>query len=49
MPILKELFDRIGNSNIFKIVDMRQGFNHIVFAAKDRKKMAFHISNKLWR
>jgi hypothetical protein len=27
MPILKELFDSIGDSNIFTIVDMRQGFN----------------------
>ncbi len=48
MPILKELFDNIGDSNIFTIVDLRQGFNHIVLAAKDRKKTAFHGSNKLW-
>jgi len=27
---------------------MRQGFNQIVLAAKDRKKTAFHGSNKLW-
>ncbi len=27
MPIPKELFDRIGDSNIFTIVDLRQGFN----------------------
>jgi hypothetical protein len=27
MPILEELFDSIGNSNIFIIVDLRQGFN----------------------
>jgi len=27
MPIPKELFDNIGDSNIFTIVDMRQGFN----------------------
>jgi hypothetical protein len=27
MPILEELFDNIGDSNIFIIVDMRQGFN----------------------
>jgi len=26
MPILEELFDSIGNSNIFTIVDLRQGF-----------------------
>jgi hypothetical protein len=48
MPILKELFDSIGDSNIFTIVDLRQGFNQIMFIAKDRKKMAFHGSNKLW-
>jgi len=44
MPIL----NNIGNSNIFTIVDLRQGFNQIVFAAKDRKKTTFHGSNKLW-
>jgi len=27
MPILEKLFDSIGNSNIFTIMDMRQGFN----------------------
>ncbi len=27
MPILKELFDIIGDSNIFTIVDLKQGFN----------------------
>jgi hypothetical protein len=48
MPIPKELFDSIGDSNIFTIVDLRQGFNHIVFATKDRKKTTFHRSNKLW-
>ncbi len=48
MPILKKLFDSIGDSNIFTIVDLRQGFNQIVFAVKDRKKTAFHGSNKLW-
>jgi hypothetical protein len=48
MPILEEVFDNIGDSNIFTIVDLRQGFNQIVFVAKDRKKMTFHGSNKLW-
>jgi hypothetical protein len=48
MSIPEELFDSIGNSNIFTIMDMRQGFNQIVFVAKDRKKLAFHGSNKLW-
>jgi hypothetical protein len=48
MPIPEELFDSIGDSNIFIIVDMRQGFNQIVLATKDCKKMAFHGSNKLW-
>jgi hypothetical protein len=32
MPVPEELFDSIANSNIFIIVDMRQGFNQIVFA-----------------
>jgi hypothetical protein len=48
MPIPEELFDSIGDSNIFIIVDLRQGFNQIMFITKDRKKMAFHGSNKLW-
>jgi len=48
MPILEELFDNIRDSNIFTIVDMRQSFNQIVLVVKDRKKMAFHGSNKLW-
>ncbi len=48
MPILEELFDRIRDSNIFTIVDLRQGFNQIVFIAKDRKKTTFHGNNKLW-
>jgi hypothetical protein len=48
MPIPKELFDSIGDLNIFIIVDFRQGFNQIVFTAKDNKKMTFHGSNKLW-
>jgi hypothetical protein len=48
MPILEELFDNIGDSNIFTIVDLRQSFNQIVFVAKDCKKTTFHGSNKLW-
>jgi hypothetical protein len=48
MPILEKLFDSIGDSNIFTIVGLRQGFNQIMLVAKDRKKMAFHGSNKLW-
>jgi hypothetical protein len=48
MPILEELFDSIGDSNIFTIVDLRQGFNQIMFVVKDRKKTTFHGSNKLW-
>jgi len=48
MPIPEELFDSIGDSNIFTIVDLRQGFNQIVFIAKDRKKTTFHGNNKLW-
>jgi len=39
----------VRHSNIFTIVDLRQGFNQIVFVAKDRKKTTFHGSNKLWK
>jgi hypothetical protein len=38
MPILEELFDNIGDLNIFTIMDLRQGFNQIVLPTKDRKK-----------
>jgi hypothetical protein len=48
MPIPEELFDNIGNSNIFTIVDLRQGFNRIMLATKDHKKTKFHGSNNLW-
>ncbi len=48
MPIPKELFDIIGDSNIFTIVNLRQGFNQIVLATKDHMKTTFHGSNKLW-
>jgi len=48
MPIPKELFDNIGDSKIFTIMDLRQGFNQIVLATKDCKKTTFHGSNKLW-
>jgi len=48
MPIPKELFDNIRDSNIFTIVDLRQGFNQIILAMKDHKKLAFHGNNKLW-
>jgi len=48
MPIPKKLFNNIGDSNIFRIVDLKQSFNQIVLVAKDRKKMTFHGSNKLW-
>jgi Mg2+ and Co2+ transporter CorA len=48
MPIHEELFNNIRDSNIFTIVDLRQGFNQIVFVVKDRKKTTFHGKNNLW-
>ncbi len=48
MPIPKELFDSIGDSNIFTIVNLSKSFNQIVFAAKNRKKTTFHGRIKLW-
>jgi len=48
MPILEIFFDSIRDSNIFIIVDLKQGFNQIVLAMKDCKKTTFHGSNKLW-
>jgi hypothetical protein len=48
IPIPEELFSSIGESNIFIIVYLRQGFNQIMFVVKDHKKTTFHGSNKLW-
>jgi hypothetical protein len=48
MPIPEIFFNSIRDSNIFTIVDLRQGFNQIVLTAKDRMKTTFHGSNKLW-
>jgi len=48
MPIPKKLFDSIKDSNIFTIMDMKQGFNQIVLTIEDRKKTTFHGNNKLW-
>jgi hypothetical protein len=48
MLILEELFDSIGNLNIFTIVDLMQSFNKNMLATKDHRKTTFHGSNKLW-
>jgi hypothetical protein len=48
MPILEKLFDSIGDSNIFTIMDLKHSFNQIVLTTKDPKKIAFHGRNKLW-
>jgi len=48
MPIPEKLFDNIGDSNIFTIMDLKHNFNQIVLVAKERKKMTFHGNNKLW-
>jgi hypothetical protein len=45
MPISEELFNNIGDSNIFTIVDLKQGFNQIVFAAKDARKLHSLVEN----
>jgi hypothetical protein len=48
MPISEELFNSIGDSNIFTIMHPRQSFNQIMLVVKGCKKMTFHGSNKLW-
>ncbi len=35
MPIPKKMFNSIGDSNIFTIMDLRQSFNQIVLVVKD--------------
>jgi hypothetical protein len=49
MPILEELFDSIGNSNIFTIMDLRQNFNQIVLkiARKQHSMEATSCGNVL--
>jgi hypothetical protein len=48
MPIPEKMFDNVGDSNIFTIMDLKHNFNQIVLVAKECKKMTFHGSNKLW-
>ena len=48
MPTPEEIFDSIGDSKVFSILDLRQGFNQIMVAEADRKKTAFHGSRQLW-
>jgi hypothetical protein len=48
MPIPEELFNNIGDSNIFTTMDLKQVFIQIMLDTKDCKKTTFHGSNKLW-
>lgn len=48
MPLPEEIFDSLGDSKIFSILDLRQGFNQILMADEDCKKTAFHGSSHLW-
>jgi hypothetical protein len=45
MPIPKELFDSIGDSNIFTILDLKQGFNQIVFIVIARKRHSMETTS----
>jgi len=38
MPSPENLFDNIGDSNIFTLVDLRQGFNQIVSVRRIARK-----------
>lgn len=44
----EEIFDSLGDLKVFSILDLRQGFNQILMAEEDCRKMAFHGSNQLW-
>lgn len=48
MPTPEEMFDNIGKSCLFSILDLRQGFNQIPVAEEDIRKTAFHGSGQLW-
>ncbi len=52
MPIHEKLFDNIGDSNIFTIVDLRQGFNQMCslrrIARKQHSMEATSCGNGLW-
>ena len=41
MPILEELFDAIGFSWVFSVLDLRSGYHQLPLFAGDRMKTAF--------
>ena len=41
MPILEELFDAIGFSQVFSTLDLRSGYQQLLLLAGDRVKTAF--------
>jgi hypothetical protein len=47
MPIPEELFDNIGDLNIFTIMDLKQGFNQIVITRKRHSMEATSCGNGL--
>ena len=42
MPCPEEIFDRLGSSQWFSTLDLRQGFNQIPLSEVDQPKTAFH-------
>jgi len=46
MPLPDEIFDQMGGSSIYSILDMRQGFNQIEIEEEDKHKTAYWASNR---
>lgn len=48
MPTPEEIFDAIGDCKIFTTLDLRQGFNQLEIADKDKRKTTFWGNRCLW-
>ncbi|CAI5473038.1 unnamed protein product [Closterium sp. Yama58-4] len=48
MPTAEEIFDRLGEGEIFSTLDLRQGFNQIRIKKEDVRKTAFHGADGLY-
>ncbi|CAI7837213.1 unnamed protein product [Closterium sp. NIES-53] len=48
MPTAEEIFDKLGEGEIFSTLDLRQGFNQIRIKKEDVRKIAFHGADGLY-
>jgi hypothetical protein len=40
MPLLEEIFDSIGHTNVFNILDLQSGYHPLPFCESDKVKIA---------